>query len=530
MLDDFLRDCETLVGKEQVKVGGEALRYSWGDLPLEAAAPAAVLPDSVEQVREIVLRAARHAVSLYPVSTGNNWGYGTARPVNAASVILDLGRMNRIIEVNTELAYAVVEPGVTQAQLARYLADNKIPLFIDPTGAGPSCSILGNTLERGYGITPYGDHFMCQCGMEVVLADGRVLKTGFGHYENARASYLFKWGTGPYLDGLFTQSNFGIVTKIGLWLMPVPEHVEACYFMADSEARFGGLIEGVRTLLVQGVVRGPLNLLHRNRALTLLMQYPWEEMKGATPLSEEVAAALAKRNRLGVWNGVGALYGTKEQVRAAKKAVKAALSGKASELHFVSATTISLLEKFQKPLGTLLGVDMSQTVKAIKASFGILQGVPNEVALSTPYWRSGRTRPERDINPAKDNCGVIWLSPVIPMTVRDVAEFRGLVEPIFRRHLFDCCLTFTPVNPRCFDCTAPILYNRDDPEDRDRAGRCYRDLLAACMQNGFIPYRFGIQSMAELTGRRDPFWDTVETLKKALDPQGILSPGRYCRE
>jgi 4-cresol dehydrogenase (hydroxylating) len=78
----------------------------------------------------------------------------------------------------------------------------------------------GATLERGAGYTPYGDHFMMQCGTEVVLADGEVVRTGMGALPGNNTWQLFKHSFGPYLDGIFTQSNFGVVTKIGKWLMP----------------------------------------------------------------------------------------------------------------------------------------------------------------------------------------------------------------------------------------------------------------------------------------------------------------------
>jgi hypothetical protein len=100
--------------------------------------------------------------------------------------------------------------------------------------------------------------------MEVVLATGEVLRTGFGHYGGAKATNVYKWGLGPYLDGLFTQSNFGIVTKIGVSLMPVPEAFEACYFSCNSEGQLGPLIEGIQQLIVWGTFQGPMNLLHRN--------------------------------------------------------------------------------------------------------------------------------------------------------------------------------------------------------------------------------------------------------------------------
>ena len=105
-------------------------------------------------------------------------------------MIVDLSRMNRILEVNTELAYAVVEPGVTQGQFYQYLQRNRIPLWMDVTGAPTDASLVGNILERGFGHSPYGDHFLSACGMEVVLADGRILRTGFGHYEQGAVTLI----------------------------------------------------------------------------------------------------------------------------------------------------------------------------------------------------------------------------------------------------------------------------------------------------------------------------------------------------
>ena len=122
---------------------------------------------------------------VYPISCGKNWGYGDACAPAAGSAILDLGRMNRILEVNRELAYCVIEPGVTQGQLFNYLRDNKTGLWMDATAAGPESSLVGNTADRGFGHTRYGDHFLTCSGMEIVLADGRVLNTGFGHFRMA---------------------------------------------------------------------------------------------------------------------------------------------------------------------------------------------------------------------------------------------------------------------------------------------------------------------------------------------------------
>ena len=112
------------------------------------------------------------------------------------------------------LAYAIVEPGVTYLDLYKFIQDKKYPLWIDCTDPGWG-SVLGNTLEHGIGYTPYGDHAGHQCGMEVVLADGEVLRTGLGAMDGNPAWPLYKYAFGPTLDGLFMQSNFGVVTKIG---------------------------------------------------------------------------------------------------------------------------------------------------------------------------------------------------------------------------------------------------------------------------------------------------------------------------
>ena len=531
MIEKAIVKFKEAIGEEHTLTDLEALRkYHYINIPAERIIDAALRPGSVKDVQKIVNITSEFQISLYPISTGNNWGYGSANPVRDHNVIVDLSRMNRIIEVNTELAYTVIEPGVTQYQLYQYLNKHQTGLMMDPTGSGPNCSVLGNTVERGYGISRYGDHFASLSGMEVVLANGEVLRTSFGHYENAKATHTFKCGVGPCLHGMFTQSNFGIVTKIGIWLMPEPEYFEACYFSANNESDLGPLIDAVRWLLLHDVIRSSVNLVHRNRVLTMLMQYPWKEMSGKTPLNDEVSKAIARVKKVGAWNGVFALYGTKEEVRAAKKVIKKTLRGKVARLTFVSDQTLRLLERFQTLFSFLLRMNIPEMLKVLKPSYGILKGIPSEVSLTSPYWRTKKNPPSQDINPAKDNCGLIWFSPVVPMTKTNAEEFIAIIKPIFAKYGFEVCITFTTVTARSFDCTLPILYNKDDTEETRKAGACFEELVSECMKAGYIPYRFGIQSMAQLTGRRDVFWDVIEKLKDALDPQGILSPGRYSRQ
>ena len=139
-----------------------------------------VFPGSASEVAAILRVCAQHKLPVWPVSTGRNWGYGSATAVREGSVLLRLARMNRILEVNERMAYAVIEPGVTYRQLRSHLDANHPDLWCDTTDGPPEGSVIGNALDRGLGVTHYGDHFATLCGMEVVLPTGEVVRTGGG--------------------------------------------------------------------------------------------------------------------------------------------------------------------------------------------------------------------------------------------------------------------------------------------------------------------------------------------------------------
>ncbi len=112
------------------------------------------------------------------------------------SVILDLHRMNKIVEINEEYAYVIVEPGVTFFDLYEEIKRRGLGLWPSTPSLGWG-SILGNTLERGFGYTPDGEHSQSQCGMEVVLPDGEVVRTGMGAMMGSSMFPLFKGYVSP---------------------------------------------------------------------------------------------------------------------------------------------------------------------------------------------------------------------------------------------------------------------------------------------------------------------------------------------
>ena len=151
-------------------LSGDALDvYRVNCLSLDRSLGACLRPVSEAQVVKIVQIASRYKVPLYAISTGHNWGYGTSLPVTENCVIVDLSRMNRILQMDPELGLITLEPGVTQGQLFEYLSTAKLNFFVPTTGAGPTASIVGNALERGFGMTPETDHFAAVASVRALL-------------------------------------------------------------------------------------------------------------------------------------------------------------------------------------------------------------------------------------------------------------------------------------------------------------------------------------------------------------------------
>lgn len=105
--------------------------------------------------------------------------------------MLDLHRMKKIIEVNEEYGYAIVEPGVSFFDLHDYIKERQIKLWISCPAIGWG-SVLGNTTDRGFGYTANGEHSREQCGMEVVLPTGEIIRSGMGAMDNTDMWGLFR--------------------------------------------------------------------------------------------------------------------------------------------------------------------------------------------------------------------------------------------------------------------------------------------------------------------------------------------------
>ncbi|MCC7547487.1 MAG: FAD-binding oxidoreductase [Burkholderiales bacterium] len=486
---------------------------------------ALVRPGSVTQVQACMRIAASQRIPVYPVSSGRNWGYGSSLPASDGNAIIDLSRMNAILEINPRLAYATIEPGVTQRQLMQALQDITPALWLDATGSSPDCSIIGNTVERGFGHTPYGDHFGHACALQVVLPDGRLVETGFGQFPGAAATPVYRWGVGPAIDGLFTQSNLGIVTRMTVWLMPEPAYFQA-FFLRARESALEPMVDALRTLRLEGSLRSSIHLVNAFKVISSDGRFPWGLADGTGRLPEEATRQLIARWGCQAWNGSGALYGSRAQVAASRRRVLELLRPVATELRFLDDRTIGIAGRLRTPYKWFTGVDLAQAMALVKPVYELMKGIPTSRMLASTYWRKREIPDEFD--PDRDRCGLIWVNAVAPADPVQVRRMVTIVETVFRKHPFEPAMSMTLRTERAVDNIISITYDRDRDGEDERAMACHDELLSALMDEGFYPYRLGVQSMALAAQRRDPSArELIDRLKHALDPHGTLAPGRY---
>ena len=317
-------------------------------------------------------------------------------------MILMLERLNQVYEVNEELAYAVIGPGVSYGELNDCLKSRRVKLWADCTDSTADGSVIGNALDRGHGYTQYGDHFASLCGLEVVLPDGNLMRTGGGP-ANTHSFHTYRYGTGPCVEGLFSQSNLGIVVKAGIWLMPEPERFLLFSCEVKDETSFPDVIDSVRRLALARVINSYVHMGNAFLTMALCYPYPYERLNGETCLSDEQLGELRQHLHLTPWLLSGGLYGPKEQVRAAQKAIHKEFSrygrvvfaddGRMRFLHgllsYLHRTeNLPFVQKLLLQVKNLL-VSRSpiRVIESLAKFYPIFKGIPNASSLDMAYLK-----------------------------------------------------------------------------------------------------------------------------------------------
>ena len=337
--------------------------------------------------------------------------------------------------------------------------------------------------------------------MEVVLPSGELLRTGMGAMPGNRAWHVYKRSLGPSLDTLFMQSNFGIVTKMGVWLMPTPECYMPLWLRVWNDDDLAWLVDTLRALMLDRTIENVPQIWNtialRLRALLALRVV---RGRGADP--RRGIDEMARELEVGRWMMRFALYGDESVVdhRFAEDqgGVRAHPGRGGLGRRSTRRTTFAELEI------------PHERVQA---------GVPNLGINTMTGWYGG------------EEGGHIGFSPVAPLTGPDAVALRDLIRGLVeQRARLDYAAVLIPINARSFIHVTMVIF--DTKDEAQRAARTTRAklLVQEAAKHGYGEYRAHLDFM-DLAAEQYCFNDHAyrrfaETIKDAVDPNGILSPGK----
>ena len=426
-----------------------------------------VMAETVEQIQEVLRLANREKIPVVPYTAGTNIG-GLCIP-ERGGILLDLKKMNRIIKIDPESHYAVIEPGVSHGQLAEALYEHKLR-FGWPVGP-PSASVSSCAISHGIGglNARYGLNSQEITSMEVVLPTGELVRVGScAINEEAWHSTLPL----PKLDGLFKGwlGGTGVVTKLGITVHPIPPFLKVFTVSCDN---------------VEDMYSYMLNLSNYEICddLTAVswwlaqvpIPYPYKPKPDGAPewfsfANTNSFTEKEREARVEIWQMV---------VEEEKK--------KGTSLNVTQYPEEALRARTQLP---------SQIVGSTK-NYCKMGGA----GISWP----GTFTPANKWAPVYREWKKLLIGHNLSPSVR-MSMYRGVHYGMLR---------------------AMIPFNKQNPEETENARKAIVECLKVDLDHGGIPYKPPIDFGVEINKRAHPgYLELLRRVKKFLDPNDIMNPGK----
>lgn len=444
-------------------------------------------PKTADKVQGIVRCANENNIPLYPFSSGKNWGQGSKLPVKAPAVLVDLSLLKKIT-INHQHEFAIIEAGVTQQELSDYLISHNIPLKFPVTGSGKATSVTGNMLERG--ASAFFHRRTRLLGVEAILANGQIVRTGHWHNHQQKDEPLFYTpGLGPDLTQAFCQSNFGIITSIAIKLLPTD--TGTLLFAETTEEKLSQVIDQLSELKKQQLLGEGILVTNKNDPRTTQQQ---------------------SYHYSGRWSLITSFSGIEEIREVIKKKVNTVLSHDCDQLSFIDTDTTHDLDH---PYQIILR-DM-------------YQGIPSDYSLQTMGSLNNLAiKNDEEVDQNKRFPGLSVILTAVAIHGNQVMLAIQVARQISKAMDLQCFYNFATLDDYTFEGFFRVYFNRNDLNAVEKAQKWNQRTLLALEKAGIYPYRLNVQQMGIIHQKtNDPFWQTVGKMKHAVDPKNIIAAGRY---
>lgn len=536
----LVNELRQIIGDDHVVTSGPQLTTFCTSTMSEQNIPHAVLsPASELETLKIVnafntFNANRHGrrAQLHPISSGSNWGYTCSEPGESHAFLLYLGRLNKISDYDPSLGTVRIQAGVTQKQLYHFLIENGLNHWMDATGSSVNCSILANSLERGFGHTPAGNHFEFISDLDIILGNGETISTGFRQFSTPERKYhsesVYKWGVGPYIDGLFSQSTLGIVTSATLSLMPAPDLYLPFFITTKDKTKLFELTELLRNLRERFIVRSCIHITNLDKSLQAALDMSDWPLT-IEPIDEQLKGTFAKSYMLNEWTASGALYGSKQEINVWKSLIKKTFKGKGFNVQFISETQLKVLKKLAPTAAKLSGRNIDKTLNKLESLMKLKRGEPTNDFLPSVHYKLTSLPDDNDFTQLeRNNVGLIWLAPIAPAKGEHAVTVSKIVSSVLSKFNIESAISMTLLTPQTIDCVISLLYDRRIEGADETAESCHNTLVKTLSDAGYLFYRFNSfqhRDFADLY--KTDLSKLLKRWKEEVDPNQVLAGGRY---
>jgi 4-cresol dehydrogenase (hydroxylating) len=337
-------------------------------------------------------------------------------------------------------------------------------------------------LERGSGFMAHRIDDLK--GMEVMLADGKLFRSGFWGEKGEKEVFHYPMGMGPEWKGLFSQSNLGIVTKAVVNLHPRLE-VQKMLWCKVPENNLPELVEGLGEL------------------------YQRKYLVAVTHIGNDKRMKIEHRgsDSQSTWTSFGMIQGSDSFIRFLEEEIPALIGHRCLSLGF-----------FTREEAEDAGIG---------AVFGCNTGIPTDYFLKAMYQSEDLNPDEHDLQIDFGPLGMLCCLPVLPLEASAISACLEILNSIYRDFGIQPATTLNPMNDLCLESVINIYFDRNRPEEVEKAHQANLEMSRRFYEAGFRFYRLDVRLMKEFIRSENSHWDLVNRLKVCLDPEKILSPGRY---